>query len=450
MWEKIVLNLLSNAFKYTFHGRISIRIGTVDRMAVLTVEDTGTGIPAHELPHLFERFHRVEGARGRTQEGTGIGLALISELIKLHGGTVGASSVFGEGSVFTVSIPLGAAHLPADRVAGGSGLDSAPLHADSYVEEAAHWLSAAATNLTAPVPSRRAGRILIADDNRDMREYLRRLLESDYEVELAGNGQEALATIRDRPPDLVVSDVMMPVLDGFGLLSALRENPATRTLPVILLSARAGEEARVEGLDAGASDYLVKPFAARELQARIGAQLEMTRLRKQAAAREAELLAEAEAARDQVSGILESITDAFAVFDRDWCFSYVNSEAERLLGMPSDQLLGRNHWVLFEKTLGTVVEHEYRRAVRDRVAIEFEYYYPPWDTLVPDSRIPHARGRAFQLLSGYHRPETRRGRFGPTGSSPRGGSQEMARAFLSGSRRRRYPAGTGTHLRILQ
>ena len=383
MWEKIVLNLLSNAFKYTFQGRITVRVaahlGPDDRMAVLTVEDTGTGIPAHELPHLFERFHRVEGARGRTQEGTGIGLALIAELVRLHGGMVVVSSVIGQGSAFTVSIPFGAAHLPQDRVGAARSLNSAALHANSYVQEAARWLPLATTIRTAPGQGRRAGRVLIADDNRDMREYLSRLLESDYEVELAGNGEEALACVKNRPPDLVLSDVMMPVLDGFGLLRALRENPETRTLPMVLLSARAGEEARVEGLDAGASDYLVKPFTARELLARIGAQLDMTRIRLQAAAREAELRAEAEAARDEASGILESITDAFVVFDSDWRFSYVNTEAERLLGAPRDKLLGRNHWTLFNHTLGTVVEHEYRRAVREQVAIEFEYYYPPWD-----------------------------------------------------------------------
>jgi len=406
MWEKIVLNLLSNAFKYTFQGRITVRIATrtglQDRMAVLTVEDTGTGIPAHELPHLFERFHRVEGARGRTQEGTGIGLALIAELVKLHGGTVEVASVVGQGSSFTVSIPFGSAHLPKDRVGGARSLNSTALHAESYVEEAARWLPRATTTRTAPVRTRRAGRVLIVDDNRDMREYLCRLLESDYEVESAGNGEEALACVKDRPPDLVLSDVMMPVLDGFGLLRALRENAGTRTLPVILLSARAGEEARVEGLDAGASDYLVKPFTARELLARVGAQLDMTRIRRQAAAREAELRAEAEAARDEVSGILESITDAFVVFDRDWRFSYVNSEAERLLGLPRDQLLGKNHWTLFENTLGTVVEHEYRRAVREQVAIEFEYYYAPWDKWFRIRGYPTREGG----LSNYFRDIT--------------------------------------------
>ena len=156
--------------------------------------------------------------------------------------------------------------------------------------------------------------------------------------------------VLDRPPDLVVSDVMMPGLDGFGLLKALRARPETSSLPVILLSARAGEEARVEGLQGGATDYLVKPFTARELLARVGAHIEMERLRKQAAAREAELRAEAEAARDQTLSVLESITDAFATFDRDWCFIYVNPAAERLLRMPREEMLGKSLWDLFSDT----------------------------------------------------------------------------------------------------
>ena len=287
----------------------------------------------------------MEGARGRTQEGTGIGLALISELVKLHGGTVEVSSVVGQGSSFTVSIPFGAAHLPEDRVSDAGTLNSTARHAESYVgKPRAGCPDDGNPHRSGPDRARRP--VLIADDNRDMREYLCRLLESEYEVESAGNGEEALACVKDRPPDLVLSDVMMPLLDGFGLLRALRDNPETRILPVILLSARAGEEARVEGLDAGASDYLVKPFTARELLARIGAQLDMTRIRRQTA-REAELRAEAEAAR--IEGNLEfseSITDAFVVFDRDWRFSYVNSEAERLLGLPREKLLGANHWTL--------------------------------------------------------------------------------------------------------
>ena len=325
MWEKVVLNLISNAFKYTFEGVITVRLDAQGDRAILSIEDTGTGIPEHELPRMFERFHRVEGARGRTQEGTGIGLALVAELVRLHSGTVEAKSVVGKGSIFKVSIPFGnAAH------SGGQDLSAMSSHAQAYVAEAAGWLPR--EQRATPAARTSGGRVLMADDNADMRQYLAKLLADRYEVEVAANGEQALASVLDHPPDLVLSDVMMPGLDGFGLLEALRENPETRSLPVILLSARAGEEARVEGLDAGASDYLVKPFTARELLARVGAHLEMARVRKEAAQREEGLRGEAEAARDRVIGVLESIQDGFFSLDRDWRFTYVNRAGERTLG----------------------------------------------------------------------------------------------------------------------
>ena len=366
MWEKVVLNLLSNAFKYTLQGGVTITLGASDGQATLSVEDTGTGIPDHELPHIFERFHRVEGARGRSQEGTGIGLALVAELVRLNGGSIAARSTPGLGSTFTVSLPFGKVTLP-DELPGKARDSVAPArHADSYIGESAAWLprgrgiAAAANSPGSPgfgvpvqLPSaddrKSAGRVLLVDDNADMRDYVARLLEGRYAVETAANGEEALSAALNHPPDLVLSDVMMPGLDGFGLLQALRARSETSLIPVILLSARAGEEARLEGLHGGASDYLVKPFTARELLARVGAHIAMARLRKEAAAREAELRAQAEAARDQAVGVLESIQDAFASFDREWRFVYVNAEAERLLGSRREELLGKNHWELFPR-----------------------------------------------------------------------------------------------------
>ena len=372
MWEKVVFNLLSNAFKYTFQGKITVRLSAEGGSARLSIEDTGTGIPEHDVPHLFERFHRVEGARGRTQEGTGIGLALVAELVNLHGGTVEASSTVGRGSTFTVTLPFGTGHLPREGLSAARDRVSTAIHADSYVQEAARWAQRGYhTPVSAKIPS---ARVLVADDNADMREYVARLLAGRYEVEAVANGQQALACVLDHPPDLVLSDVMMPVLDGFGLLQALRENPETRALPVILLSARAGEEARVEGLDAGASDYLVKPFTARELLARVGAHLEMARIRKEAEGREAALRAEAEAARDEMAGVLQTITDGFAAFDSEWRFVYVNAETERLTGRSRDELLGKNYWEVYPGTLGTIVEREFRRAVREQVPVELEWF----------------------------------------------------------------------------
>lgn len=290
MWEKIVLNLLSNAFKFTFAGAIVVSLRSLGDHVELAIKDTGTGIAPEEMPRLFERFHRIRGAKSRTHEGTGIGLALVQELAKLHGGMVTAASIPGKGTTFTVTIPTGFAHLPRERLGATRTLASTVTGATPFIEEALKWLpgEAAATqdNLTADAhapesssvlhPKERA-KILLADDNADMRNYICRLLSGDYEVEAVADGSAALASIRKNPPDLVLTDIMMPGLDGIELLRELRIDPSTRAIPVILLSARAGEESRVDGLNQGADDYLIKPFSARELLAKIGAQLARVR-----------------------------------------------------------------------------------------------------------------------------------------------------------------------------
>jgi signal transduction histidine kinase len=295
MWEKIVLNLLSNAFKFTLEGAISVRLRLAGDAVELTIRDSGVGIPADDLPHVFERFYRGKRTRGRTHEGSGIGLALVSELVSLHGGTLRADSIDGQGTIFTLAIPLGHAHLPADRISRPGAIVPAAFDAVPYVEEALHWLpdlpseyalaGRAGAGVALPHPAQRASgvrpRIVWADDNADMRAYVGRLLAERFEVEAVANGEQALAAVRRRRPDLVLSDVMMPGLDGFGLLRELRADPLTANTPIILLSARAGEEARVEGLTAGADDYLVKPFSARELLARVQAILEMSTLRRE-------------------------------------------------------------------------------------------------------------------------------------------------------------------------
>ncbi len=294
MWETVVLNLLSNAFKFTFQGAIAVSLRPVGEGAELRVSDSGTGILESELPRLFERFHRVEGARGRSHEGTGIGLALVQELVKLHGGTIRVESEMDHGSVFIVTVPFGTAHLPQERVLAEPTGAPAGARTQTYVEEALRWLpGSAAAEGGAPVPFIGAAetvvapetggcpRLLLADDNADMRDYVSRLLNGRYAVEAVPDGQAALAAMRANRPDLVLTDIMMPVLDGFGLLRAIREDADLRDLPVILLSARAGEEASVEGLSAGADDYLVKPFSARELIARVDTALAMVRLRRE-------------------------------------------------------------------------------------------------------------------------------------------------------------------------
>lgn len=333
MWEKIVLNLLSNAFKFTFEGGISVSVepSADGKSAVLVVRDTGVGVPRHELPRLFERFHRVENQKSRSFEGSGIGLALVYELAKQHGGDIAVESEVGKGTAFSVTIPLGVGHLPGEKVHEQSKPAISSLRSESFVGEALRWLPAEkekaflrpeAMGETAEglLGDRLGGsRIVLADDNADMREYAGRLLGKFWEIELVADGEAALAAIRKRRPDLVLTDVMMPRLDGFGLIQAIRFDENLRDLPVIMLSARAGEEARVEGLDAGADDYLTKPFSGRELIARIASNLKLARLRKEATqalrtqSKKLEVLnrtGAAVAAELDVDRIVQTVTDA--------------------------------------------------------------------------------------------------------------------------------------------
>ncbi|HSD00159.1 MAG TPA: ATP-binding protein, partial [Casimicrobiaceae bacterium] len=288
MWEKIVFNLLSNAFKHTLSGEIRVRLSSDNRNVSLSVSDTGVGIPQDALPQVFDRFYRVPNAQSRTFEGSGIGLALVQELVKLHGGSIDVTSVVNRGTTFTVTIPRGNAHLPAPQ----PGVAQVPARVESlataFVDEATSWLPREPTKRASPrseavkpvAPDETMDTVLLVDDNADMRGYVERLLSARYNVMTAADGDEALALVRRTLPDLVLTDVMMPRLDGFGLLKALRADERTRDIPVVLLSARAGEESRIEGIDAGADDYLVKPFSARELHARVGNNLALAHARR--------------------------------------------------------------------------------------------------------------------------------------------------------------------------
>ncbi|MEU8289204.1 ATP-binding protein [Micromonospora sp. NPDC048905] len=281
-WERIVTNLLSNALKYTFIGRIRVALEADDEEVRLTVADTGIGIAEADLPKLFERFHRVRGARARSHEGTGIGLALAYELARLEGGAIRVTSSVGVGSTFTVALPWSTAGRTAGTGPSPVGRGDA---ARATVEEAMGWLSESGGdptepgNVSGPAVDELAGaRILVADDNADMRAYLSRLLTGQgWRVRAVTDGRQALDEVHREPPDLVLTDVMMPVLDGFDLVRRLRADPATRSLPVLVLSARAGGRASVEGLNLGADDYLVKPFAAAELIARVRAGIRRAR-----------------------------------------------------------------------------------------------------------------------------------------------------------------------------
>ncbi len=282
MWAKITLNLLSNALKFTFEGSITIRVAAADDGAVeLSVTDTGVGIDPADQANLFDRFHRIMGARSRTHEGSGIGLALVAELAALHGGTAGVRSAPGTGSTFTVRLPFG--DLPPQTAPHPTlDLGDRPAAADrvvpGFLAEVERWMTPAPASVIGAQST--APTVLVVDDNSDMRDYIRTILEADYQVVEATDGADALRLLHDTQPDLVLTDVMMPELDGFGLVAALRADSTAAHLPVIMLSARAGDEATVEGLDAGADDYLIKPFSPRELRARVRANLEFDRVRR--------------------------------------------------------------------------------------------------------------------------------------------------------------------------
>jgi PAS domain S-box-containing protein len=290
LWERIVLNLVSNAFKATLDGSIEVRLRNVDGHVRLSVRDTGRGIEPEEMERLFQRFHRARSV-ARSYEGTGIGLALVKELTELHGGEVAASSTLGAGSEFTVTLPFGSSHLPADQVYADS-VEAAASIAGLFVEEAMSWIEEPGDRLTpavlpavaGPAAAEARSRVLIADDNSDLRRYLATLLSGQFDVEAVSDGDAALRAIRERPPDLLICDVMMPGRDGYEVLQALRSSPETHDLPIVMLSARAGEEAAIAGLMAGADDYLPKPFSGRELLARVRAHLDLSALRREAAA----------------------------------------------------------------------------------------------------------------------------------------------------------------------
>ncbi|MBD1846680.1 response regulator [Cyanobacteria bacterium FACHB-63] len=360
MWEKIVLNLLSNAFKFTFCGEITVSLSAeltgdpqtlaaefqtltnesqiladesqilvddsqsladdsqslanelqplVNESQILATEfqiladdsqplandsqplvaesqslipqarvllkirDTGTGIAPEHLPHLFERFYQVRETQARSHEGSGIGLALVAELVKLQGGTIAVSSTLGEGTCFTIALPLGVDHLPPDQIQASR--PSTCIETEPYVQEAEFWRSGDRAILN-------QAQILLVDDNADMRDYLTRILGDQVQVEAVADGEAALLAARSRTPDLILSDVMMPGLNGFQLLQALRTDSRTKDIPIVLLSARAGAEAIAEGLKAGADDYLIKPFSAQELISRITAHLQSAQRRGEA------------------------------------------------------------------------------------------------------------------------------------------------------------------------
>jgi len=275
-FEKVFYNLLSNASKFTpARGAIDMTVreqtlaGGTPGVEV-RVRDTGRGIPADQLPFIFDRFHQVDGSNTREHEGTGIGLALVKEMIELHGGGIAVESEVGAGTVFIITLRQGATHLQPEEVVATVEGDFEPRADLAFDGERPAGDSAATA-----VPTRRAEAspnaptVLIVDDNADLRDYLESILGEHYHIAQAGDGLEGLAKAREIRPDLIVSDVMMPLMDGHALCRVIKSDPELNHTPLILLTARATNEMMLEGLEEGADDYMAKPFNARELLARV-------------------------------------------------------------------------------------------------------------------------------------------------------------------------------------
>jgi PAS domain S-box-containing protein len=292
MFEKIVLNLLGNALKFTPAGgavTVALARDGEDRMR-LSVRDTGPGIDPSEHERVFQRFQQLDGSTSRKHEGTGLGLAIVREFTEAMGGAVGLCSEPGAGACFTVELPI-----DADR----------PLVRGPPPERPAAPAPAAARESPSPgpPPAPDLPRLLVAEDNPDMRDYIATVLRDEFAVELAADGAEALRAALARRPDVVVSDIMMPEMDGYELVTRLKQDPALRDVPVVVLSAKASRDETVRGLEVGADDYLPKPFAPAELLARVRAALRLHRIHREVAAQKSELeraLRELEEAQDQL------------------------------------------------------------------------------------------------------------------------------------------------------
>lgn len=371
MWEKIVLNLIINAFNYTLQGTITISLIQQKDFVSFEVKDTGIGISEKDLPLLFERFYRVENAIGRTHKGSGIGLSLVSELVKLHHGTITVNSIKGEGSSFIVQIPLGKKHLPLQQVKENLPLDTSAQIKNLFEKESLDILLHNDTidklddenepetiTKKAEFLDNTLAKILIVDDNADMRGYLYRILSPYFNVSVAVNGKEALKKMHYIMPDLVLSDIMMPVMDGKKMLNKIKENPYFLRIPVIFLSARAGEEARIDGIDAGADDYLVKPFSAAELLSKIRTQIKISKSRMYAEQKLRNLLNNAPVAIALYRGSTHILEMA-----NELMLDYLNKSAEQVLDNPIfdviPELKAEGFEIKMDSVFKTGVRHKY-------------------------------------------------------------------------------------------
>jgi CheY-like chemotaxis protein/anti-sigma regulatory factor (Ser/Thr protein kinase) len=308
MWETIMLNLLSNAVKYTLTGSITVAVHSDSSFCRIMIRDTGVGIAEADLKRLGERFFRAESAHGRSVEGTGIGLSLVRGLVDLQHGSIEFASELERGTTVTIRLPRSVGARPV-------GHSPAGLLDNPYVVEADQWVTPLATSSqdAAPEPDGRE-LVLIADDNADMRTHLERVLSEHWRTVLVADGQEGIETARKLRPSVVVTDVMMPRLNGFEFVAAIRADPALAAIPVLMLSARAGAEAVSEGYSIGADDYLPKPFSSQDLIDRVTARLSAA-ARERASRRSSDARAQEALNFAQLDAALQAAESSVAIVD---------------------------------------------------------------------------------------------------------------------------------------
>ena len=271
--EKIFTNLISNAFKFTStHGEITVSIAKNEHDVRIGVKDTGQGISAEKLPHIFDRFYQADDSLTRNQEGTGIGLALTKELVELHHGTIEVTSKPNHGSEFLITLPTGRSHLTEDQIVAEDFILS---EEPTTPIEPAEAFEASQTKDLQKTDSETI--VLVVEDNSDMRTYIRETLHPAYKVVEAFDGSEGVECAREIIPDLIISDLMMPKKDGYQLCNEIKQDEVTSHIPIILLTAKAERKDKLAGLELGADDYLVKPFDSQELQIRVKNLIEIRR-----------------------------------------------------------------------------------------------------------------------------------------------------------------------------
>ena len=364
MWEKIVFNLLSNAFKFTLEGGISLRLAGGGGWLELEVADTGIGIEEDELGRVFDRFYRSRSAAGRSAEGSGVGLALVRELARMHGGDVTVDSRRGLGSRFTVRVPWRRAQGQAPAAP-----PSLARQAQFRDELLRYGLGAA----DAADQAAEGTRVLVVERDQDVVRYVARLLQAGCRVASAQSADAGMAAIRSGTPDLVLVDGMLPGTDGLELVRRIRADAGARAVPVLVLSARPGEEARLEALEAGADDFLAKPFSGRELIARVRSHVQMARVRRAAFEQETALRREIAGLRHDLATVLDGTRDTVVSLDRALRVVALNDAAAGAAGLPKERLVGATARGLIRNLAGSALEAALRAAVAGCDTAPVEY-----------------------------------------------------------------------------